>query len=190
MGFQNQSYREIITKAVIGRGRKFSKNIDHIRSESKPSSILGCWIINHRYHAKKKGDIGVEVVGKYDINVWYSHSDNSKTDVVSETVEYKELVKLSIKDDNYLDDEFEVYAKAIQQPNCLECKIVEHGKKIFVEVEKEFLIEVVGETKLCVKVDPDGCEVEDEEEDWDLELSDDDFKDVDPDFLDKKDEED
>lgn len=54
MGFQDQSYREIITKAVIGRGRKFSKHIDHIRPDNKPSSILGCWIINHRYHAKRK----------------------------------------------------------------------------------------------------------------------------------------
>lgn len=188
MGFLEQNYREIITKAVIGRGRKFSKNIDHIRPEHKPSSILGCWIINHRYHAKKKGDKGVEVVGTYDVNVWYSYNDNTKTHVVSESVEYKELVKLSIKDENCVDDDFEVYAKAIQQPNCLECKIVQHGQKIFVEVEKEFLVEVIGETKLCVKVDPDGCVVEDVEEDWDYELTEDDFKDVDPDFLDKKDD--
>jgi spore coat protein E len=186
MGFQDQSYREIITKAVIGRGRKFSKNIDHIKPEHKPSSILGCWVINHLYNAKKKGDKGVEITGSYDINVWYSHNDNTKTEVVTERIPYKELVKLSVRDENCIDDEYEVYAKAIQQPNCLECKIVQHGQKIFVEIEKEFLVEVIGETKLCVKVDPDGCVVEDVEEEWDFELTDDDFKDVDPDFLEKK----
>ena len=44
--------------------------------------------------------------------------------------------------------------KVIQQPNCLQCKIEEQGNRIAVEVEREFDVKVIGETKVNVKVDP------------------------------------
>ncbi len=80
-----------------------------------------------------------------------------------------------------------MFAKVIQQPNCLECKISSHDHKILVEVEREFLVEVIGETKVCVKVDPNGYVADDD--DWDYELSDDEFKDINPDFLATEEEE-
>lgn len=41
------SYKEIVTKAVIGKGKKYFKNKYDVSSEVVPSTILGCWIINH-----------------------------------------------------------------------------------------------------------------------------------------------
>ena len=41
------NYKEIITKAVIGKGKKYFKNKYSVKSEVVPSTILGCWIINH-----------------------------------------------------------------------------------------------------------------------------------------------
>lgn len=181
MSFLDQEYREIITKAVIGKGRKFTQDTNTITPSHRPSSILGCWVINHLYNAKKKGDDIVEVNGSYDVNVWYSYNDNTKTEVVTERVNYCDHIKLSVKDEQTLGDEVEVFAKVIQQPNCLECTIANHDHKIAVEVEREFLVEVVGETKVTVKVDPNGTVADDD--DWDFELSDDEFDDVDPDFL-------
>ena len=107
------------------------------------------------------------------MNIWYAFHDNSKTEVVSETIEYCDKVPLTIRDKNTIGDDAYVNAKVIQQPNCLECSIVEKGNKVKVEVEREFLVEVIGETKVVVKVDPKG-KVHGEDE-WDLELSDDDF---------------
>lgn len=46
-------YREIITKAVVAKGRKFTQCTNTISPEKKPSSILGGWIINHKYDAEK-----------------------------------------------------------------------------------------------------------------------------------------
>ncbi|WP_407271502.1 outer spore coat protein CotE [Radiobacillus sp. PE A8.2] len=181
MSFLDQEYREIITKAVIGKGRKFTQDTNTITPSHKPTSILGCWVINHLYNAKIKADDVVEVNGSYDVNVWYSYNDNTKTEVVTERVIYCDHIKLSVKDDHTLGDELEVFAKVIQQPNCLECKIASHDSKIMVEVEREFLVEVIGETKVTVKVDPNGTVVDDD--DWDFELNDDEFEDVDPDFL-------
>src|SRR5690625_4238627 len=87
MSFLDQQYREIITKAVIGKGKKSIKDTDYITASHRPSSILGCWIINHNYRASLVEKDKVEIRGAYDVNIWYSFNDNSKTEVVSERVQ-------------------------------------------------------------------------------------------------------
>lgn len=187
MSFLKKDYREIITKAVIGKGRKFTKDSHTVTPPNRPSSILGCWVINHLYHAKMKSTDSVEITGSYEVNIWYSYNDNTKTQVESEKITYRDIVPLSIKDDNCLDDDFDVIAKVLQQPNCLECKIEKKGNKIVVEVEREFLVKVIGETKLRVKVDSSwdaaDAEGEDEDDSWDHEVTDDELGEVETDFM-------
>lgn len=173
-------YREIITKAVVAKGRKFTQSNHTICPKHHPSSILGCWIINHTYEAKKVGKT-VEVRGYYDINVWYSFDNNTKTEVVTERVDYKDVIKLKYRDPDCLDDH-EVVARVLQQPNCCECVISPNGNKIIVHVEREFLVEVIGETKVCVAVHHDQCDCDDEEWGFD-EVEEDAFEDLNPDFL-------
>ena len=43
------NYREIVTKAVIGKGKKTFTNQNEIEIERTPSTILGCWVINHNF---------------------------------------------------------------------------------------------------------------------------------------------
>lgn len=173
-------YREIITKAVVAKGRKFTQSTHTISPSQKPTSILGGWIINHKYDAEKIGKT-VEIEGTYDINVWYSYADNTKTEVVTECVSYVDVIKLRYRDKNYLDDEHEVIAKVLQQPNCLEVTISPNGNKVVVQAEREFLSEVVGETKVVVEVNSDWTE-SDEEEAWEEEL-DEELEDINPEFL-------
>lgn len=188
MTFLEKEYREIITKAVCGKGRKFSKESHSISPSHRPSSILGCWVINHLYNAKKKSEDTVEINGSYDINIWYSFNDNTKTEVVTERVTYTDIIPLSVKDDNSINDEYDVFAKVIQQPNCLECKIASSGSKVTVDIEREFIVQIIGDTKIFVKVNPD-WEKDDEEDDdaWDHKVTDDEVKDVKTDFFHKKD---
>ena len=40
-------YKEIVTKAVIGKGKKYFKNNYTIKPTEKPTTVLGCWVINH-----------------------------------------------------------------------------------------------------------------------------------------------
>ena len=174
-------YREIITKAVVAKGRKFTKSNHTIKPLHNPSSILGCWIINHTYEAEKTGK-KVEVHGSYDINIWYSYHNNTRTEVVTKTVEYCDVIKLKYRDPDCLDEQ-DVIAQVIQQPNCLECLITD-GDQIIVHVEREFCVEVLGETKVIVHVHPEKHHGTDY--DWDFDVDDDDFEDLDPDFLDHK----
>lgn len=176
MSYHEDKYREIITKAVCGKGRKFSKEKHSISPAHKPSSILGCWVINHLYRAKKISKDTVEVRGNYDINIWYSFNDNTKTEVVSERVSYCDKVPLKIKDRHCIGDDFETTAKVIQQPNCLECTIGKKGNKIIAEVEREFLVKVIGETKVYVRVSE---KKQHEKDDWDYEVTDEELKDID-----------
>lgn len=177
----DRQYREIITKAVCGKGKKFVQDTHTVAPSHRPTSILGCWIINHCYDAKKDGDC-VKVEGSYDINVWYSYDDNTRTEVVTETVEYCDVIPLAYRDENCIVDDLEVCARVLQQPNCLEATISPNGNKVIVQAEREFIVEVIGETKVIVSVNPDLC-AEDLEEDFDYEVHDEEFEDLDPDFL-------
>src|SRR5690606_14681205 len=107
-----------------------------IKPPHHPSSILGCWLINHKYEARKKGK-KVEVIGSFDMNVWYSHNDNTKTSVVTERVEYKDIIKLKYRDPDCFNDK-EVSARVLQQPNCIEA-VIAKSNKVSVSCEREFL---------------------------------------------------
>lgn len=41
------SYKEIVTKTVIGKGKKTFTDTRRKKIENNPSTILGCWVINH-----------------------------------------------------------------------------------------------------------------------------------------------
>lgn len=41
------AFKEIVTKAVIGKGKKYFKNSYTITTEDIPTTVLGCWVINH-----------------------------------------------------------------------------------------------------------------------------------------------
>lgn len=174
--------REIITKAVCGKGTKFSQVTHTVTPPHSPSSILGAWVINHEYEAVKSSD-GVEVVGTYDINIWYSYDRNRKTDVAKETVSYVELVPLSYLDTKHRASTVEVSAESTQDPNCVEANVSSSGSGVVIRVEREFRVEMIAETKVCVPV----CTNCDHPGDKDMDFDggdEGDYEDLDPDLLD------
>lgn len=177
--------REIYTKAVCGRGRRFSQVSHSVTPPHAPSSILGAWIINNQYDAVKSGD-SVEVVGTYDVNIWYSYDGNTKTDVAKETLSYVESVPLSFLDKKHRPSTAEVGAFATQEPNCVEANITSNGRDVLIRVEREFKVEMIAETKVCVVVCMNGCD-DDDDKSIDFEGSEDgDFEDLDPELLDEE----
>ncbi|HLS20466.1 MAG TPA: outer spore coat protein CotE [Bacillota bacterium] len=183
MTFMEDNYREIITKAVCGKGNKFTKAKHKVTPPHKPSSILGCWIINHKYKARKVAKNKVEVTGSYDINIWYSYHKNTKTEAITERVTYTETIPLSERDKKCFRGADEVIVKVTQQPNCLECQISKCGEQIIVEVERGFTVKLLGETKVYVRVDPSYHTSDDFYEDYD---SHDHYSKSSPDFLPEK----
>ena len=41
------AYKEIVTKAVIGKGKKSIKDKLEMTPSNTPNTVLGCWVINH-----------------------------------------------------------------------------------------------------------------------------------------------
>ena len=150
-------YREIVTKAVIGKGKKYFKNKYNINSEIKPSTILGCWIINNKFKGILKGDDAI-VNGSFDVNIWYSSDNNTKTNVINDTISYSDEINIKSKIDADLDNA-EIIVKTLKQPECVNAVI--NGNTIEFEIEKEIGIEVVGDTKVKILT-------EDDDDDWQI----------------------
>ena len=90
------AFKEIVTKAVIGKGKKHFNNNYTIEVDNKPTTVLGCWVINHNFKGFKSNDkIGVD--GSYDVNIWYSYENDSKTIVINKKITYSDLFNVSIK---------------------------------------------------------------------------------------------
>lgn len=145
------SYKEIVTKAVIGKGKKYFKNKYDVEIEEIPSTILGCWIINHKFNGYIQGE-DVVVDGSFDINLWYSYDNDTKTNVINKTITYNELINIKTKIDANLNDS-EIIVRALKQPTCSNAKI--NGNVIDFDIEKELGIEVVGDTKVKIMVEED-----------------------------------
>ena len=146
------SYKEIVTKTVIGKAKKTSKNEVLIKTEQTPSTVLGCWVINHTF--KGNNDVGrVKVNGSYDINVWYSYDSNHKTAVINKTFNYEEIMNVPIKNTDVITDSSEIIVKSLKQPNVIDVKTVDGDIKLI--IEKELGVEVVGEAKIRVNIEDD-----------------------------------
>lgn len=156
--------REILTRAIVGKGKKRFKIEERLISETEAHSILGCWVINHKFEAKLSG-LNVDVDGEFDINIWYSSEENSKTEVVRKKVKYNKKMTTKQVVENYSENNTDVLVRVIQQPTCTDAKIVD--SYIEVDIIFELLAEVIGETKMQVTVFNQTAETHDEFEDLD-----------------------
>lgn len=152
------SYKEIVTKAIIGKGKKNFKNNYTLTTENKPTTVLGCWVINHKFKGYKSGDkIGVD--GSFDINIWYSYDNDSKTAVINNKIEYNDLFNVKLRENADLSGDTDIIVRSLKQPTCSSVNI-QDDKTISFNIEKELGVEIVGETKVKIAV-------EDDEEPWD-----------------------
>lgn len=151
-------YKEIVTKAIIGKGKKSFKNNYVITPTDKPTTVLGCWVINHKFKGYKSGDkIGVD--GSFDVNIWYSYDNDSKTTVVNQKIEYNDLFNVRLKENADLNGDTDIIVRTLNQPNCTGVKIEDNGDISF-DIDKELGVEIVGETKVKIAIEED-------EEPWD-----------------------
>ena len=171
------AFREIVTKAVIAKGKKKYKNEYEITVDEEPTTVLGCWIINHDFSAHD--DNGrVKINGSFDANVWYSYDNDTKTKVASKHITYDEIEKINIPNNDSVNRD--IIIRSLKQPTCTSAK--EDKNIIKLQVEKELGIEIVGDTKVKIS------SVDDDNDTWD-ELSDVDTNEidkVDPNYINKE----
>ena len=140
------NYREIVTKAVIAKGKKTFTDDYVVSVNNRPSTILGCWVINHNFNGVKVND-EIRITGNYDVNIWYSHDNDTKTEVLKETREYTEVVRLRDRDEDTSGEE--IIVRSLKQPSCVKVDIVDDNIKYV--IEKELGIELVGDIKVKIE---------------------------------------
>lgn len=149
------NYREIVTKAVIAKGKKLFTTQNSVTVGNRPSTILGCWVINHNFNGVKSGE-QIRIDGTYDVNIWYSYDNDTKTEVIRETNQYSEVVNMRQRDEETTGEE--IVVRSLKQPNCVKVDI--QGDKINYTIEKELGIELVGDIKVKIEANV-------EEDPWD-----------------------
>ena len=152
------TYKEIVTKTVIGKGKKNFRNKYKAVSENIVDTVLGCWVINHTLNGTNDGG-SVRINGSFDVNIWYSYDNNTKTNVLTKKISYEELVKVNLKDDVPLNENSEIILRSLKNPNCID--VSSDGEIITYVIEKEIGIEIIGDAKVKITV-------EEEEDDYEL----------------------
>ena len=151
-------FKEIVTKAIIGKGKK-TTNLEHIVNvDENINTVLGCWVINHIFNGINNNG-NVLINGSYDINIWYSYDNNTKTNVIVKRFNYTDSMNVKIKENGELTDTSEIIVRALSQPSVTDVNLDNNTIKL--SVHKEMGVEVVGDTTIRVSVDD---EFEDYEE--------------------------
>ena len=160
--------REIVTRAVVAKGKKVFNLIEKVTTNEKPYSILGCWVINHEFEATKLNNT-VKLDGEFEINIWYSTNNNTRTDIIRETISYKKDIETRTIVKDYLENSDDILARIIQHPTVTNAKILDEF--IEVDITFEIVAEIIGETKMKVTVFKEVENWEEEIDTLDMELN-------------------
>lgn len=152
------NFKEIVTKAIIGKAKKTSTNEFMLTPELRPDTILGCWVINHRFNGSNNGGV-VNLDGSFDVNVWYSYDNDTKTAVSTQSFSYQDKMPVHLKDGNMLTNNEEIIVRSLKQPTVTNVSVNDGIVKL--NVEKELGVEIIGDTKIKVSI-------EDEEDDYEV----------------------
>lgn len=120
--------------------------------------------ITHSFNGVSNGG-KVLVNGSYDINIWYSYDNNTKTNVLVRRFNYQDVMNVKIKENGELTSTSEIIVRALNQPSVTDVNV--NGSEINLSVHKELGVEVVGDTTVRVSVEDefeDYEEIIDEEE--------------------------
>lgn len=146
------NYKEIVTKAVVGKAKKTSTSEYSLQPEQNPDTILGCWVINHKFNGENNGGL-VNLSGSFDVNVWYSYENDTKTAVTTQTFTYTDRMPIRLKDNSTLTNAEEIIVRSLKQPTVTNVSTT--GGVVKLNVEKELGVEVVGDTKIKVSIEED-----------------------------------
>ena len=92
----------------------------------------------------------VKIVGSFDVNIWYSYDDNTKTNVDVRKISYTEIVSVRLNNDQVLTNNSEILVTSLKNPTVIDVSNL--NNKITYEIEKTLGIEIIGDTKVRVQI--------------------------------------
>ncbi len=171
------NFKEIVTKAVIGKAKKTSSNDFSMEPDQMANTVLGCWVINHSFSGTKNAHDGVDITGAFDVNVWYSYDNDSKTAVSTSRFNYTDSLMVPLKEDSSMTNASEIIVRCLKQPTVSNVSLDNGVVKL--TIEKELGVEVIGDAKVKISVEDD----EDDYVEVYDEVNNDDLKEINEDYL-------
>ena len=173
------SFKEIVTKAVIGKAKKTSVSKFSVTPNESVDTVLGCWVINHTFEGRNQNGV-VYIHGGFDVNVWYSYNNDTKTAVATEHFTYEDKMNIRLKDGAVLTDASEIIVRSLTQPTVTDVNA--SNGVVNLSIEKELGVEIVGNTMIKVSVE-EGEDDYEVIEDLDDEEADQVINEIDEDYL-------
>ena len=138
--------REILTRAVVAKGKLKNTNVEKIELQKGANKVIGCWVINsHFLNVVENSKVYLE--GSFDVHVWYAINNDKDTLIEKQTITYKEEVEFGEK---FNTDEAEYKVYCLEYPHCVDLSLEEN--QAIIKVDKEYSIDAIGETTLMVDV--------------------------------------
>lgn len=154
--YSKGGYREIITKAVCGTAKKFFRYSQQFPAVEggTPTQILGTSITQMRLKEPEiegEGEkIGVRVSGIFEAHVWYAYNAGKSTDLIRQAIHFDEVIPVNEYDGQILAIT-DAKAAVIKPPQAQETAIT-RDSNIKIDFELGIYVEVIGETKVLVKI--------------------------------------
>lgn len=158
-------FKEIVTKAIIGKAKKNTILEHNVVTEDNINTVLGCWVINHTFNGINNGG-KILVNGTYDINIWYSYDNNTKTNVLVKRFNYQDVMNIKLKENSNIETS-EIIVRSLNQPSVTDVRV--ENSTIKLSVEKVLGVEIVGDTTVRVSVEDDYEEYEELIDDEEIE---------------------
>ena len=144
-------YREILTKAIIAKANETIKESVSCNTNKNISKILGCWIINHNYNINLCNQ-KIYVEGSYDVYFWYGYDDNTNCGLSNMTYSFKDEIPYSYTLEKIkLTESCEIKDSETFIPSCSFMDYKDDS--ITIDVIRKYSLDIIGETKIKVKVD-------------------------------------
>lgn len=143
-------YREILTKAIIAKGKKEFKEEQTLPVEEKISRSLGCWVINHKSEIVREAN-QIFIEGSYQVFVWYGFDQDTDCKLVNQIFTFKDEIPYLFNDEKEdLTDKNEIKKYVSKQPVCVQ--LHHQDQTIYFTIERAYSIDIIGETKFTIKV--------------------------------------
>lgn len=143
-------FREILTKAIVAKGEKKIEDEREILVEEEISRTLGCWVINHHYQILQSNQ-KLYLKGSYDVHIWYGYNEDTQCTLIHQTEEFYDEIPYTFTDEKLiLNEQTELKCYVLKQPTCT--ALSHDEKKLKVTIERMYAVDIIGETKLTIKV--------------------------------------
>lgn len=149
--------REIVTKAVVSKGRVINSNEMEFEINENVNKVIGCWIINHNYLSLLEND-KLYASGYFDVHIWYAIDNSSDTKIYKKTIEYKDEFNIDNVNFDREKSEYKIYC--LEYPNCTSLSL--NNNRFVVNIKKSLAIDIIGESKLLVQVSENNVVKEDD----------------------------